>query len=470
MIEVTLDSPAAENYVAAATTVNPCKLCAPLGACLAFKGVANCIPLIHGSQGCATYIRRYSISHFREPIDIASSCFVESATVFGGAANFQTGLDNLISQYHPEVIGICTNCLSETIGEDLPRLLHDYRAARAETPLPALVPVSTPSYSGTHVDGFHAAVRALMSGLINPSLPSDPKRINLLPGFVSPADLRYLREIVADFGLTLNLLPDYADPLDGGNWEQYHKLPEGGISAAQIATVGTAAASIQCGRVLARADQRRQGGGAWLEKAHGVHCHYPGLPIGLRETDDFFAALEKVAGIPTPARHRAERCRLIDSFVDGHKYLFGKRAIVYGDEDLVVGITSLLAEIGINPVLCASGGTGDGFASSIVAVTADSRNLFPEPLHALNNVDFDRIAQMAGELKPDLLIGNSKGARLARELGVPLVRCGFPIHDRIGAARLLHLGYRGTQNLFDRIVNALIETKQNRSPLGYQYM
>ena len=229
MINVTtrLISSAEES---AAATINPCKLCAPLGACLAFKGVANCIPLIHGSQGCATYIRRYTISHFREPIDIASSCFVESNTVFGGAENFNAGLDNLIAQYRPEIVGVCTNCLSETIGEDLKQMLHGYRENRRTRPLPALVPVSTPSYSGSHIDGFHAAVRALISNLVNPALPHHDRLINLLPGMVSPADLRYLREIVTDFDLELNLLPDYADTLDGGNWEEYHKLPEGGHS------------------------------------------------------------------------------------------------------------------------------------------------------------------------------------------------------------------------------------------------
>ena len=39
----------------------------------------------------------------------------------------------------------------------------------------------------------------------------------------------------------------------------------------------------------------------------------------------------------------------------------GKRAVVYGEEDLVVGITSFLAEIGIHTVLCASGGKSGKF-------------------------------------------------------------------------------------------------------------
>jgi nitrogenase molybdenum-iron protein NifN len=69
-----------------------------------------------------------------------------------------------------------------------------------------------------------------------------------------------------------------------------------------------------------------------------------------------------------------------------------------------------------------------------------------------------------------LLIGHSKGYHLARRLGVPLVRVGLPIHDRLGGQRLLHVGYRGAQQLFDRLVNTLLERQQDASPVGYSYM
>jgi nitrogenase molybdenum-iron protein NifN len=59
---------------------------------------------------------------------------------------------------------------------------------------------------------------------------------------------------------------------------------------------------------------------------------------------------------------------------------------------------------------------------------------------------------------------------MARELDVPLMRIGFPIHDRIGAGRLLSVGYRGTLRLFDTLVNTLMETQQSRSPIGYSYL
>ena len=73
-------------------------------------------------------------------------------------------------------------------------------------------------------------------------------------------------------------------------------------------------------------------------------------------------------------------------------------------------------------------------------------------------------------MKPDIVIGSSKGYRLARKMGVPLIRVGFPIHDRIGGQRVLHLGYAGAQQLYDRTVNALMEKKQTDSTVGYSYL
>jgi len=53
---------------------------------------------------------------------------------------------------------------------------------------------------------------------------------------------------------------------------------------------------------------------------------------------------------------------------------------------------------------------------------------------------------------------------------VPLIRVGFPVHDRIGGQRILHLGYRGAQHLFDLVVNTLLEVKQDSSAIGYSYL
>ena len=118
-----MDTAMEKNFTA---TRNPCKLCSPLGASIVFRGIKNSIPFIHGGQGCATYIRRYLISHYKEPIDIASSNFSESTTIFGGESNLISGLENVMRQYNPEFIGIATSCLAETIGEDIGSILNKF--------------------------------------------------------------------------------------------------------------------------------------------------------------------------------------------------------------------------------------------------------------------------------------------------------------------------------------------------------
>ena len=87
-----------------------------------------------------------------------------------------------------------------------------------------------------------------------------------------------------------------------------------------------------------------------------------------------------------------------------------------------------------------------------------------------DGIDFSEIGEEAGALDPDFLIGSSKGYSIARKIDKPLIRLGFPVHDRIGGQRVLHVGYRGAQMLFDRIANTILETRQEVSSVGYSYM
>jgi nitrogenase molybdenum-iron protein NifN len=447
------------NWVA---TRNSCKLCAPLGASMVMRGIEGALPFLHGSQGCATYMRRYIISHFREPMDIAASGFSEATTIFGGADNLRRGIRNVTSQYQPSLIGIATTCLSETIGEDVGALLKD---CRRDPGSPVLVHVSTPSYRGTHVDGFHDAVRAVVEQLAEPGATSTAYAndvINLFPGMVSPADIRCLKEIAKDFGLSVTLFPDYSETLDAPVLEKYSKVPTGGTPVAALRATASARASIEFGRTL----RNRSTAASFLEEKFSVPAHRVGLPIGVTETDAFLGVMEKLSHRHRPARFKQERGRLIDAYIDGHKYVSGKRAVVFGDEDLVVGLASLLAEFGVVPVLCASGGKSGAFAKSVAEVTSG----LAEPIEVREGIDFMSIGEIARDLKPDFFIGSSKGYATARALGVPLIRVGFPIHDRVGAQRILHLGYGGAQQLFDRIVNTLLEHQQDQSPTGYSYL
>jgi nitrogenase molybdenum-iron protein NifN len=220
---------------------------------------------------------------------------------------------------------------------------------------------------------------------------------------------------------------------------------------------------LEFGRLLGMAESA----GHILKRRFGVPRISLGLPMGIRETDALFAALEDVSGRPTPARYARERGRYVDALVDGHKYVSGKRAVVYGEEDLVIGLTAFLAEIGVHPVLVATGGRDKGFTAAVARACGD---LVPAPLSVREGVDFFDIANEAANLEPDPpgrpqqwatatpAVERAPGAR-----GLPHPR---PFRRPARAPPVLRRG----QALFDRVVNAVLARKQDACPVGYGYL
>jgi len=73
---------------------------------------------------------------------------------------------------------------------------------------------------------------------------------------VSPADLRYLKEVLFDFGLEATLLPDYSETLDGPQLDEYRRFRRG-TAVESIRAMGRARISLELGRTLAPAGTRR---------------------------------------------------------------------------------------------------------------------------------------------------------------------------------------------------------------------
>lgn len=444
--------------------VNPCNLCTPLGAVLAFKGLENTISLLHGSQGCATYIRRYMISHFREPIDIASSSFSETTAIFGGKENLKEAIKNIILVYAPKVIGISTTCLSETIGEDISMYLKEIKNELKFQFIPDLIHVSTPSYSGSYVEGYNKTIKEVIKYYNNGECNNKSSQtINIFPGILSPWDLRSIKEIVNEFKVKTIIFPDYSKTLDGEMWHEYYNIPKGGTQVKDISSMCSSIASIE----LQNNIELDNTAGAYLKNNFNV-AYYPiNMPIGVKYTDNFISALEIITGNNISDKLSEERGLLIDSLRDAHKYLYNQKIAIYGYDDFVISFLSFALEIGLTPVLCASSDCNPNFEKTI-------QSLLPKELKnktkAINNVDFMNIEKQIKKTKPDLLLGNSKGYKISKKYSIPLIRVGFPIHDRFGAQRLINVGYKGALNLLDRIVNVILEKKQSASRIGYTYL
>ncbi|SDM56606.1 nitrogenase molybdenum-iron protein NifN [Dendrosporobacter quercicolus] len=427
---------------------NPCSMCMPMGAILPFKGIEEAMVVLHGSQGCSTYMRRHIAEHFNEPVDVGSSALNEKGTVYGGEGNLKKALDNIIKVYQPKLIGVLTTCLAETIGEDIRRITTDYLAERGLEDL-AIVPAATPGYGGNHPEGYFLAVRSIVETLTGET--GTHAKVNIIIPNISPADVRELKRILQLMEVDYVLLPDISDTLDRPYEKPYTKIAKGGTKIADIKAMGGAAATIQMG--ITMADELSPG--KYLAERFGVPLFNLPIPIGVDNTDLFINTLSNITGKPCPDGLKHERGRLLDAMIDSHKYNFQGRSVVFGEPELVYAVAKTCFENGIFPLVVASGSKNDRLGKLLEREI----ELAPEKPVILNEADFTQIREKSKAAGVNVAIGHSDGRYLTEKEGIPLVRLGFPIHDRVGGQRLLSVGYTGTAMLLDRITNTLLENK-----------
>jgi len=439
---------------------NPCNMCMPMGGILPFKGVEQSMVIIHGSQGCSTYMRRHIAEHFNEPIDVASSSLNEKGTIYGGESSLKKGLDNLIKAYSPKLIGVLTTCLAETIGEDIERITSEYLKERGQKDL-SIVTVSTPGYGGTHSEGYFLAVKRIVVKLARET--KRHSKVNVIVPNLSPADIREIKRMMNLMKVDYTLCPDFSDTLDRPFARPYKKVPEGGTKVADIVGMPGAMATIQMGVTVDESISP----GKYLETEFGVPLYNVPIPMGIESTDLFVNLLKQLTGNAIPDSLIQERGRLLDCMIDSHKYNFQGKSVIYGEPENVYAIVKTCMENGVSPVVVATGSKSTKLTDLLKTRLEECQ----EEVHVLNETDFSQIREKSKEMAANIAIGHSDGRYLTEREGIPLVRHGFPIHDRVGGQRLLSVGYLGTTMFLDRVTNTLLENKYKnyRSSMYQQF-
>ena len=86
---------------AKALVVNPLKVSQPVGASLAFLGLARAMPLEHGARGCTAFNKLFFMRHFREPIALQTTAMDVTTVVMGADENVVQALETICAQHHP---------------------------------------------------------------------------------------------------------------------------------------------------------------------------------------------------------------------------------------------------------------------------------------------------------------------------------------------------------------------------------
>jgi nitrogenase molybdenum-iron protein NifN len=221
--------------------VNPFKLSQPMGATLAFLGVDQCMPLMHGGQGCTSFTKVFYTRHFCEPIAIQTSAVTDAIAVLdGGDYSIVESVKNIAEKVAPRLIGLHTTGLPETKGDDI-------RGVSRQITFP-MVAVNTPDYEGGLESGWALTCKAIIEQLVEAREVVDDNKLVLLPNVsLQPIEVEKIKEFIESFGFNVFALPDLSTSLDGHLGEKQAALSSGGISVDDICALGEAGIVITVG-------------------------------------------------------------------------------------------------------------------------------------------------------------------------------------------------------------------------------
>jgi nitrogenase molybdenum-iron protein beta chain len=403
----------------------------------ALFGVHAAVPLVHGSQGCTAYPMRMFNRHFGELVQVAVSSLGEDASVFGGKKNLVASIKNVIARRHPELIGVITTCLSETIGDDIDGIIREGNFEDSK-----VVPIHTPSYVGSHVTGYDNALKALVTSL-SVELDSDNvnDRLDIVPGMVNPGDVLEIKQMLDSMNVSHTILSDISETLNAPLMLPKPPFPRGGTPVGAIEDCANARG------VISLCEHAGGSAAVFLKGKYGMAADTI-CPVGVANTDRFLDAVCGMTGAEIPYSLEQERGRLIDAMVDVHMKTCGKRAAIFADPDIALALAEFVTELGMEPVIVSSSTASRKFLQKAKSVTDGE---------ILNGRDLYELQRAVKDKEVDILFGNTKCTPIAKDEDVAFVRCGFPVYDRVGYHRYGIMGYHGGIYLTDMITNAILE-------------
>lgn len=444
------------NFKREALTVNPAKACQPLGAVFVANGFAKTLSFVHGSQGCVAYYRSHFSRHFKEPTSCVSSSMTEDAAVFGGLNNMIDGLANSYNLYKPEMIAVSTTCMAEVIGDDLDAFIKNSKQ-KGSIPTEFDVPFAhTPAFVGSHITGYDNALLGILkhfwdgkAGTTEPMVRTPDESINFISGFDGfvVGNIPEIRKIFEAFGIEYNIICDPSEnwntPTDGE-----FRMYDGGTTKETVCKALNAKATIvfqeySCEKTAKYIAEK------------GQEVVFLNSPVGVAGTDAFVMALSRLSGKPVPESLTKERGRLVDALADSQAHLHGKKFALYGDPDLMLGLTQFLLELGAEPTTVLSTNGGEEWAGKVKALFDASP--FGANCKVYPKKDLWHMRSLLFTEPVDFLIGNTYGKYLERDCGVPLIRLGFPIFDRHHYHRFPIWGYEGAMRVLVMLLDEYFE-------------
>jgi nitrogenase molybdenum-iron protein NifN len=242
-----------------------------------------------------------------------------------------------------------------------------------------------------------------------------------------------LRETAVSFGLDPVILPDVSGALDGSIPEEWMPTTYGGTKVEEIRDLG---ATMQC---IAIGEHMRRPAEA-LQRLTGVPYVLFRSLTGLENVDRFIRVLAAMSRKQTPLNVRRNRMQLQDAMLDGHFHMAGKKIAIASEPDQLFQFSDFFNAMGAE-------------IAAADTTTATSKALEMVPANTVKVGDLSDLESLAATA--DLIVTHSHGREAAKRLGIPLMRLGLPMFDRVGSQHKLTILYRGTRDVIFDLANII---------------
>jgi nitrogenase molybdenum-iron protein beta chain len=291
------------------------------------------------------------------------------------------------------------------------------------------------------------AAKALAQSFPRKTKPNG--KLNVIPGFVDPGDIREIKRLLVVMDIPHIVFPDTTDVFDAPLTPESGDIyPPGGTKVQDLIDAGNSRGTVALGRTAGAS------GAMVLKGKFGIPAIIGPIPIGIRNTDELVMNVSSLMGVPIPQELEYERGRLVDMMTDAHIHFHAKSAAIFGDPDVVIGMLSLLVEMGMNPVFALTGTPDKKFAEEVRKVAPECEAMIGDTF---------LLHQKIKNHPVDMLIGNTYGKLIAKAEDIPLVRVGFPITDRANLHYFPIVGYAGAARLVEMIGNTFLERRDRDS-------
>jgi nitrogenase molybdenum-iron protein NifN len=410
--------------------INPIKLSQPMGALLCFLGIKNCMPLMHGAQGCASFSKVFFTRHFSDPIAIQTTAVNDiTAVIDGGDYSISEAVKNITKKVKPDLVGLFTTGMTETKGDDIKGATYLLKDKQK------MVYVHTPDFEGGLESGFSKSIEAIINQMVKETTSIDINKVTLIPNVnLTPLEMEYIKDQIELFGYEVYLLPNLSDSLDGHLGLKQGALSSGGISIEDIENLGDSKLVItignsvkNCGQTLLKKNEKIQ------------HLHFDTLG-GLLEADEFYKQLciSKDLSKPHPKIIKWRK-RLQDALLDTHFAIGGTKVVVAAEPDQILSISKVIKEAG----------------AYITAAVSPTKSPSLDKVQADKIIIGDMEDVEKELIKADFVISNFHCERLAKKYNKAFIIRGFPNYEIVGNQLKNDLLYEGSSYFLFEIANII---------------